>query len=209
MMACRERQSALQEYLAGELAPHDARELEAHLARCPACERDLEAYGLLGRALQRMPEPPVPETLHAELMAALRPKVVRWHVERESRLHTVLWRAGAIALTAAFGVSLSVALWGWMGRIGSFAAERFTRDLASFWSYLQDLWSFVRLVGDIVRTLQPTLDGLWSLVQRWGEPATAWGPTVLTAYGATLALGTWLCWRALRPRDERGIHHAA
>ncbi len=208
-MGCRDRQLGLQALAAGELPAAQAAELEAHVSACADCARDLSGYRLLGRALSAMPDPPVPETLHAELIMKLETQVFRWRVQRESPLYATLRRSIAVVLASAFGVALSVALWGWMGRICAFAAERFSHDLTTFWRYLQDLWYLVRLLGDVARTLQPTANSLWELIRRASEPMAAWGPLLVAAYGVALALGVWLCWRALRQREERGMSHAA
>jgi hypothetical protein len=208
-MGCRDRQAGLQAHAAGELPPAHVAELESHVRACADCARDLSIYRLLGRELSAMPDPAVPETLHAELITKLETQVFRWRVQRESPLYATLRRSVAVVLASAFGVALSVALWGWMGRIVAFATERFSRDLTTFWRYLQDLWYLARLLGDVVRTLEPTANSLWGLVRRASEPVTAWGPMLVAAYGVALAVGVWLCWRALRQREERGMSHAA
>jgi len=208
-MGCGNRQAGLQAHAAGELPAARAAELETHASACADCARDLAIYRLLGRALPAMPDPAVPDTLHAELITKLETQVFRWRVQRESPLHARLRRAVAVVLASAFGIALSVALWGWMGRIVVFASERFSRDLTTFWRYLQDLWYLVRLLGDVARTLEPTVSSLWDLARRASEPVAAWGPLLVAAYGVALTLGGWLCWRALREREERGMSHAA
>lgn len=208
-MGCRERQSTLQEYAAGELASAQCRELEAHLERCAACARDLEAYRLLARGLEQLPEPALPPGFHEELMAELQPQLGRWRVERETRLHRTVRRGIAAVLGAAFALSLSVALWQWLERIAGFTTQRFTQDLGTFWSYLQDLWYLFTVLDDVLRTLQPTFAGLWDLWRRSTGPLQVWGPLGVALYAAVLGCGAWLCWRALREREEGGIQHAA
>jgi len=208
-MSCRDRQVALQEYLAGESAPGARREIETHLAACAACRRDLAAYRQLTRALERLPEPVLPPALHDQWMAALEPQLRRWRVERESPLHRRLRRALTAALVSAFVVSFSVALWQWVDRLAGFATRSLTHDLALFWRYLQDLWQVVTLLEDVARTLQPTFVRLWELWQRRTGPPEIWGPLGASIYALLLALGAWLCWRALHERKQGGIGHAA
>jgi predicted anti-sigma-YlaC factor YlaD len=208
-MACRERQTALQEYAAGELAPEPARRLEAHLEGCSDCARDLAAYRSLQAALHALPEPATPPDLHAQLCAALAPHVAVARRRRERSLQATARRTAAVLVATAFGVSLSVALWGWLGRIASFAAGRFTQDLAAFWTTAKDLWYLLGLLAEVVRTLEPTAGSLWNLGRQAAAPIVEWGALILIGYALALALGGWLCWRALHQREERSLSHAA
>ena len=205
-MACRERQRALQEYLLGELGRAEVKALEQHLRVCPACARDLAAYrGLLG-ALPSLPEAEPPATLHRDLMTALAPERWAWRRDREPALQTTLRRVFVRVMVAGFVFTLTVALWGWMGRIAAFSANRFYRDLLSMWDVAMDLWYLITVLG---RALEPAAIGVRDVLGRAGQPLAPWGPLILATYGAALLLGSWLCWRALRPADERGVHHAS
>ncbi|MCK4414628.1 MAG: zf-HC2 domain-containing protein [Candidatus Eisenbacteria sp.] len=208
-MACPQRQRALQEYLSGDLPPVAARELEAHLESCADCARDLAAYRRLMAALSELPDaPPVPG-LHRDVMAALRPQLVKWRHRRETRTQLVMRRGLSAVLAGAFALSLSVALWGWMGRIGSVATARFSRDLVGLWKSAQELWQLVRLFGDVLRTLEPAALGLWEALRSSAAPLVPWGPLILASYAAVAVLGGWLCWRAFHALKEGDLSHAS
>jgi predicted anti-sigma-YlaC factor YlaD len=89
-------------YLLGALSPSDHREFETHLAGCAACQRSVQQLaglpGLLGKVqpadFSSPAEPPPPSLLPA-LTAAVR-------AERTRRR----WRAGALAVAAAFTLVL-------------------------------------------------------------------------------------------------------
>jgi hypothetical protein len=207
-MACPERQDALQDYAAGELKPEAACLLEEHVRACPACARDLAAYRLIIAALPQVCDPPLPDSLHAGVLASIRPQEPAWR-QRETRLHLVLRRAATVVLAAAFGLSLSTALWGWLGRIASTIAVRAPQDLLSFWNALREVWQVLRLLADVARMLQPALVGLAETLRRSAQPFAGWGPFLLGLYAAGVILGGWLCWRAIRQANERGWRHAA
>ena len=61
-------------YHDGELPPEDARRLEAHLAQCAACARELRTLESLSRVLRDVPMPEAPakviERLHDTVSAA-------------------------------------------------------------------------------------------------------------------------------------------
>jgi anti-sigma factor RsiW len=208
-MKCRERQTVLQEYLAGELGREEARALERHLAGCPDCARDLAGYRALLRALPSLPEAEPPATLHASLVAALARERWAWRREREPVLLTRWRRAFVLVMGGGFVVSLTIALWGWMGRIASFSALRFTHDLLSMRDAARDVWYLVTLLGRALGGLQPAVAGAADALRRVSQPLAAWGPIILASYAAALLLGSWLCWRALRPVEERGVRHAS
>ncbi|MFH1144379.1 MAG: zf-HC2 domain-containing protein [Candidatus Eisenbacteria bacterium] len=208
-MSCRERQDGLQAYLAGELTGAESHLLEEHLRGCPACRRDLAAYRMILEALPVIPDPPLPADLHGRVMASWRAqKQPAWKL-RETRLEAGLRRAVAVLLAAAFGLSLSVALWGWLGRIASAMVQRTSQDLVSIWGTAREMWQILGLLGDVARILQPPAVGLAEGLRRSAQPLVLWGPLLLAAYAALAALGVWLCWRAIRRPDERGYKHAA
>lgn len=208
-MACPHRQRALQELAAGELPPGAAAELEAHLESCAACRRDLHAYRQLIAALPEMPEPAPAPQLHAEVMAGLQPELARWRHRRETRAQLVTRRVVTGVLAGAFALSLSVALWGWMGRIGSAAAGRFSRDLLGLWESAQELWRLVQLLGEVLRTLEPALLGLWDALRSSAGLLMPWGPLIAAAYAAVALASGWLCWRVLHSREEGDLSHAS
>jgi hypothetical protein len=89
-------------YLLGALSPSDRRAFETHLADCAACQRSVQQLaglpGLLGKVQPAdfsSPAEPPPSSLLPALTAAVRQ-------ERTRRR----WRAGALAVAAAFAVVL-------------------------------------------------------------------------------------------------------
>jgi len=208
-MKCGDRQQALQAFAAEELPAAQAHALAAHLQRCAGCRRDLQAYRRLMQGLRAMPAPPAPPGLEREVLAALEPQFVQRRRLRETRLQTTLRRAAAVLLASAFGVSLMVALTGWLERIGSFAAQRFSSDLHALWETTQDLWMLLGLLANVVRALEPAAIGLADAAGRVTAPLAEWTVFLLIVYSAALALGGWLCWRAFHQRDERSWSHAA
>jgi len=208
-MACRERQTALQRYLLGESGRDESRELERHLGACPDCARDLAHYRVLFRALPMLPEPEPPATLHADLVAALDGERWAWRRDREPVWQTRLRRVFVGVMLTGFAVTLTIALWGWMGRIVSFSALRFSRDLLSLRDAVRNLWYLITLLGRALEGLGPAFDGTWGLLRRVGQPLEGWGPVILATYVAALFLGGGLFWRALRQTNERGVRHAS
>jgi hypothetical protein len=207
-MACPKRQRALQDYLTGDLPGAASRELETHLERCTDCARDLAAYRALMAALPAMPEAEAPPELHRDVMAALQPQLVQWRHRRETRTQMIFRRGLSAALAGAFALSLSVALWGWMGRIGSAATARFSRDLLGLWESAQELWQLVRLLGEVLGTMEPAALGLWDALRSSAAPLMPWGPVIFASYAAVALLSGWLCWRAFHSREEGDLSHA-
>jgi hypothetical protein len=89
-------------YLLGALSPSDRREFETHLADCAACQRSVQQLAGLPGLLAKVqpadfssPAEPPPSSLLPALTAAVRQ-------ERTRRR----WRAGALAVAAAFAVVL-------------------------------------------------------------------------------------------------------
>jgi anti-sigma factor RsiW len=86
----------LAEYHDGELSPARRRQVEAHLAECPACRAELEQMRQLSALLQDVPLPDVfssPQLFGAQV--ALR--VSRQHVER-SRYSGAAWHVVPVLL---------------------------------------------------------------------------------------------------------------
>ncbi len=208
-MGCSEQDRALQEYAAGELPPQRAAELERHLRSCASCRDSLRAYRTLLRALPELLDPATPPGLHQGIMLALRAQQPVWRLQRESTLHTLARRGMVAVLLCAMTVSLTVALWGWAGRIGSFAANRFSRDLLAFWESAKDLWYVLSLLGGAVRVLESVGRGLIESSHRTAQTLLPWSPLLLPVYAGLLLAGGWLCWRALRGANERRWHHAS
>ncbi len=208
-MSCHERQTQLQEFLSGELAPNLRQELKAHLEQCASCRRDLEYYRLLMAKIPDLPDPSVPADLTESVMTSIRPQ---WAVLRRQReTTTATWVRRSLLLLFSFGFvgTLGAALWGWIVRIAGVSAHSLARDVTTFWEAAKDLWSLLTLLGEVATVLQPTASSLLTTLERVGAPLAGFGPLIVVAYAAALALGTLLCWRAFRQAGERGLYHAA
>jgi len=94
-------EAQLDAYLDGELAPADARELEAHIAQCPECARFRDRRLALRAAIKsQIPAFATPDVLRQRVRALLRPG---------SRLKVgAVWRSMVIAASLA-----AVAFGGW------------------------------------------------------------------------------------------------
>jgi anti-sigma factor RsiW len=97
-------QRQLSAYVDGELASHEAGELETHLAQCESCRAELERLQSLKSLLGRLPERPVPETLWTSIRAQLDRPQQSWTAVVEQWLRGAVRRpalaAAALALVA-------------------------------------------------------------------------------------------------------------
>ena len=66
MNACERYEERISALVDGELSPEEAAEVRAHMAHCPACRAMYEAFAAVGAAVGELP---VPDTLHAGIMA--------------------------------------------------------------------------------------------------------------------------------------------
>ena len=208
-MRCKDRQNLLQEHAAGALEPGVRSELELHLRACAFCRKDLRAYTALLRALPAMPDPRIPVDLSAQVMAAVRERRLAHRPPRETAAATLIRRSVLAVLAGAFAISLAIALWGFSSRIVTFAGRTMSRDLVALWGAARDLWSLVRLLGDVALLVRPIAQQLWTSTSRAGGPLLPYGPILLATYIGILLVGTLLCWRALFPRGERRLTHAS
>ncbi len=70
-MTCERCRDNYTEFIEGSLAPEQQGAVEAHLASCPACAADLEAFRAAVSALRALPEVPPPPGLLRDIGAAL------------------------------------------------------------------------------------------------------------------------------------------
>jgi anti-sigma factor RsiW len=69
-MTCQELVDLLLDYVAGELADHDAERLREHLKECPPCVYYVQTYELTIRLSRRLPTADPPAQLLDRLRAA-------------------------------------------------------------------------------------------------------------------------------------------
>jgi anti-sigma factor RsiW len=208
-MSCRDRQDLLQEYVEGKLRADARSELELHLRVCETCRKDLRAYRAILVALPAMPDPRIPVDLSAQVMAAVRARRRAHRPARETVAATIIRNSVLAVMVGAFAISLGVALSGFSSRITTFAGRTMSRDLVALWDAARDLWSLVKLLGEVAVVLRPIMQELWSVMWRSGEFLQGYGPLILAAYIGILLVGALLLWRALFPRGERRLTHAS
>lgn len=106
--ACRE---LLWAYLEQELQFKERAELEAHLAECADCRRELEMQREMIETLQSLPDEELPEGYHQELMGKLRAEVAPNVVPFPAKKKQPKWRqlsmiaAAALVVVAAGGIN--------------------------------------------------------------------------------------------------------
>jgi len=160
MRDCR-RAESFYLYLEGELGPGDARELEAHLAACPACRDALAETRLLHEAFTNLPPLEVPPDFALSVMdripEAAEPK------------------AGWPAALAAGSVALVTCLLGFYLLTGQSLSDVLvvvSRSLGSAFGrllpFLAKLWTlggiFLRIATDLILTLGKGLGIVSSLL---------------------------------------------
>lgn len=208
-MSCRDRQDLLQEHVEGRLRADARSELELHLRACASCRKDLRAYRALLGALPAMPDPQIPVDLSAQVMAAVRARRLMRRPARETAAATVIRRSVLAAMAGACAITLGIALWDFSSRITTFAGRTMSRDLVALWDAARDLWSLVKLLGEVAVLLRPIAQQLWSVTWRAGELLQGYGLFILAGYIGILLVGALLCWWALFPRGERRLTHAS
>lgn len=79
MISCRDFRKRISPYMDGELTGRAGRAVEAHIAACPDCRRELERLKAMQRTLAALETPPLPPFLSTRIMAraAERPHILR------------------------------------------------------------------------------------------------------------------------------------
>jgi len=72
MITCRQLAELLVDFVAGELPEEHRTLIEKHLRLCPPCVTYLETYQLTIQLTRRLPEVPLPPSLHERLLECLR-----------------------------------------------------------------------------------------------------------------------------------------
>ncbi|MGH2627146.1 MAG: anti-sigma factor family protein [Anaerolineales bacterium] len=77
-MTCEESRNAIDDYLAGRLAPDAKRAIEVHLSACPECREDLDAARMVAPHLANLPTSLLPEReLWSGIERRIRPGIRR------------------------------------------------------------------------------------------------------------------------------------
>ncbi|HET7791176.1 MAG TPA: zf-HC2 domain-containing protein [Gemmatimonadales bacterium] len=146
-----EREVELNEYADGSITPEARRELERHLAECPACARDLERLRDLLRGASLLPRGIAPPRDRAGAIAA---EIARRRVMRRRTAGVGLAAAAGVALFLTFGRNRAGAGWtvervAGAPRIGSATLETGGRVAVGQWLETDDTSSALLDVGAI------------------------------------------------------------
>ena len=113
---CREARKRFDEWLEDSLSPRAQDELQAHLAGCPGCARELAAIGRLRAELRRLPVPALRPGFTAEALAAVRARAAASAVgtasalQRPRRTRRLRWRRLELWLGATVGAAAAAVL---------------------------------------------------------------------------------------------------
>jgi anti-sigma factor RsiW len=190
----------LQDYLDGEVVPEQARAIEAHLAACPDCARDLASYRLVFDRLGSLPLfDPSPQLVERILAEAMPAHPARW-------VKLAGW-AYAASLVASLGgllvATLSPGPRAWMGALAAEAAKSVVRSFLFVVQSVNDgVVQFLALAGSRGEWLRE-LPILHAVVRPLSQPVFVF--TVWAAVVAGVALIWWM--RPRRSRATKGSRH--
>ncbi len=190
----------LQDYLDGEVVPEQAQAIEAHLAGCADCARELASYRLVFERLESLPLfDPSPQLVERVLAQAMPAHPARW-------VKAAGW-AYAAALVATvgglFAASFNPAARAWMAGLGGEAAKSVVRSFLFVVQSINDgLVQTFELVGSRGEWLR-SLPVLHALVKPLSQPVVLF--TIWAAVVAGVALIWWM--RPRTGRAVRGRHH--
>ncbi len=191
----------LQDYLDGEVVPEQARAIEAHLAECADCAREVASYRVVFDRLGSLPlfepSPQLVERILAEAMPA--------HPARWVKLAGWAYAASLIAsLGGILAATLSPGPRAWMGALAAEAAKSVVRSFLFVVQSVNDgTVQFLALVGSRGEWLRhlPILEAVLKPLSQ---------PVVLFTVWAAILAGVGLIWwmRPRRSRAARGNGHA-
>lgn len=190
----------LQDYLDGEVVPEQARAIEAHLAACADCARELASYRLVFERLDQLPLwDPSPQLVERVLAEAMPAHPARW-------VKVAGW-AYAASLVASVGGLLAAMLnpvsRGWMGVLAGDAANSVVRSFLFVLNSVNDgLVQALAVLGSRGDWLR-SLPAVHALVEPLSQPV------VLFTLWAALVAGVALIWwmRPRHGREARGSRH--
>lgn len=200
MNRCRETRH-VQDFLDGDLAPERAQAFEAHLASCPACQREAEGYRSLFSSLSHTlddlalvdPGPSLTERILDKVLPSRLRK--RW-------VTAIGWTYGTLSAASTFlfvswitrpETHVQLALWYGQGSLRLAQSALFTFQLITrSWLELSQGWGFVERLAEWMAPVAR------ALARPLADPTLA-----LIAASALLACGLVLWWMRPRHRGER------
>ena len=105
-MNCGSMATRLQEYVDGQLAPTDAKNVEDHLLACATCRADLALLVQVDKALAQMPVLPEPEGMAAQIMA----QVQALTPARPTASFRLRWEDAAVSAAFAWAAIAALAV---------------------------------------------------------------------------------------------------
>ncbi|MCC6348891.1 MAG: zf-HC2 domain-containing protein [Candidatus Eisenbacteria bacterium] len=190
----------VQDYLDGELSHEQSRELEAHLADCAECARELASYRLVFERLEHLPLfDPGPGLVDRVLAEALPAHPARW-------VRLAGWAYGVSLAASLGGLALALAApvsRAWLFTLTADAARSLVR---AFLFVMQSLNTGLVHAVELVSTRGEWLRSLPAL-QAVLKPLSQ--PVVLFTIWAALLVGVALLWwmRPQRGRTMGGSRH--
>jgi hypothetical protein len=121
-MKCDEAAERITALLDGELSPEERRDLESHLASCPACREAREAEEAVVARLRALPRPPLPAGFAADVMGKVRAGEAPGDARPAGRI-LPMWPAWAAAGAVAAAILAMVMVGPGRGKVA--------RDVAS------------------------------------------------------------------------------
>jgi hypothetical protein len=185
----------LQDYLDGELVPGQARSIEAHLAGCASCAREVASFRLVFERLENLPlydpSPALVDRVLAEAMPA--------HPARWVRFAGWAYAASLAASLAGLAVALVAPTpRAWLAALAGDAATSVVRAflfvLQSLNTGLVNVLEMVGSPGEWLRSL-PALHAVMKPLSQ---------PIVLFTLWAALVVGVAVLWW-MRPRHDRAV----
>jgi hypothetical protein len=185
----------LQDYLDGELVPEQARALEAHLAGCASCAREVANFRLVFDRLENLPLfEPSPALVDRVLAEAMPAHPARWVKVAGWAYVTSL--AGSLA-----GLAVALAMPASRAWIATLAGDATQTVVRSFLFVLQSLnaalVSVVNMPGSRGEWLR-SLPALHAVLKPLSQPV------VLFTLWAALIVGVAVLWW-MRPRAGRAV----
>ena len=185
----------LQDYLDGELVPDQTRSIEAHLAECASCAREVASFRLVFERLENLPlfdpSPALVDRVLAEAMPA--------HPARWVRIAGWAYVASLAASLGGLAVALSAPVSrAWLATLAGDAANTLVRSflfvLQSLNAGLVNVLDLVGSRGEWLRSL-PALNAVLKPLSQ---------PVVLFTLWAALVVGVAVLWW-MRPRQARAV----